>query len=188
MVSRRVAIGIASLIAEPACLYMHGAVGAATPVSGALDRGAQTRFAGTYGVGTGYLGRKGGFMAGLAINRVPAGKNHVGVGGLALGSIPVLPWLHGVGRISYTKAIDARRTPCTIEICGEAVGIALGAHLVKNLSGQKPEGHGSIWNPSDTSSAGLSFAYQRVNLNGELGHYFGLELSVLLGGLVRLEQ
>ena len=185
MVSKRFAVGIALLIAQPACLYMHGAIGAATPITGELDRGAQTRFAGTYGAGTGYLGHKGGFMAGLAVDRIPAGKNNVGVGGLGLVSIPVLPWLHGVGRISYTQAIDASRTPCTIEICGKAFGIALGAHLVKNLSGQRHEGHGNVWDPPDTSSAGLLFAYQRVNLNGELGHYVGLELSVLLGGVVR---
>ncbi|MGE0872734.1 MAG: hypothetical protein AB7P03_29535 [Kofleriaceae bacterium] len=186
MVFKRIAVGIALLVVQPACLYMHGATGAATPISGELDRGAQTRFAGTYGVGTGYLrDDKGGFMAGLAVDRIPAGNNKVGVGGLGLVSIPVLPWLHGVGRISYTQAIGASSTPCTSEICGKAVGIALGAHLVKNLSGQRRDEHRTIWDAPDTSGAGLLFAYQRVNLNGELGHYVGIELSVLLGGLVR---
>lgn len=179
---------VALLIAQPACLYMHGAIGAATPVAGELDRGAQTRFAGTYGVGTGHLGYKGGFMAGLAVDRIPAGKNHRGVGGLGLVAIPVLPWLHGIGRISYTQAIDASHTPRTTEICGKAFGIALGAHLV-NVNAQRhdyDEGHENVRDVPDTYGAGLSLAYQRVNLNGELGHYVGLELSVLLGGAVRL--
>ncbi|MGE0548168.1 MAG: hypothetical protein AB7O24_26150 [Kofleriaceae bacterium] len=185
MVAKRFPLGAAFLIAQPACLYMHGATGVTTPIAGELDRGAQTRFAGTYGVGTGYLSSKGGVMAGLAVERIPAGKNHIGVGGLGLVSFPVLPWLHGVARVSYTQAIDASRTPCTNEICGKAFGIALGAHLMRNLSGQPSKGHGTIRDAPDTSSAGLSFSYQRVNLNGELGHYVGLELSVLLGGLVQ---
>jgi len=187
MASQPFALGIALLIAQPACLYMHGAIGAATPIAGELDRGAQARFAATYGVGTGYLGDKGGFAAGIAVDRIPAGKNNVGVGGLGLGSIRVLPWLYGVGRISYTRAIDSSRTPCTIEICGRAFGIALGAHLV-NVGGERHgsgKGHGGIRDAPDTYGAGLSFAYQRVALNGELGHYVGLELSVLLGGVLR---
>ena len=174
-------VGIALAAAQPACLYWHGTMGASTPAAGELDRGAQVRFAGTANMGTGYLGHRGGVAGGLAVERIAPGKNHIGFGAFGLVSVGIVPRLQGFARVSYTEAIDASTTKCRPAICGKSMGLQLGAHLVR-VKSPEPDFDGDVQDAPSFVGAGLALSYRRVELGGELGHYIGLELSMLFGG------
>ena len=175
------AVAVAVLVLQSACLYLHGSIGAATPAGEETERSARARFAGTWGVGTGYVGKRGGIAAGVAVDHIPPGKNHVGVGGFGIVTVKVAPRIQAFGRLTLTRAIDASTTKCTPEICGTSVGVTLGAHLVHVKSPER-DFDGDIEDAPRFFGAGMGLAVRHVELDGTPGYYIGLEISVLVGG------
>jgi hypothetical protein len=177
---------VVPLLALVGCAYMQGSLGAQTPAAGGLDRGAQTRLAGTLGMGMGYVGWRGGVVGGLLVERVPSGKYHAGIGPFGLVTVGLKPGLSVFGRVTYTTVVNhGADKGCTDEICGKAFGIAVGPQLVRVLApreGRDSDDHDSIEDGPSVGGAGLALAYRREDLNGAIGHYVGLELSVLFGG------
>jgi hypothetical protein len=175
------------LMLQCACFIGHASIGAATPLGGETERSSRARFAGTWGVGTGYLGKRGGFAVGVAADHVPPGKNHIGVGGFGLATVQVAPRIQAFGRVTITQAVDASTTKCTPQICGTAVGVTLGAHLV-HVKIPERDFDGDIDDAPRVLGAGMGLAVRRVELDGTPGYYIGLELSVLVGGAMTTSQ